>query len=306
MSTGVYGINKVANIDPSKDVELFYHFRPTRNSSDPEFGDKFRKHTNPSELLIQTTYTKTGEPVSDKLTGMFTLNLPLSVFNKKGIYTILITPKRCFTTIADVGILSAFPDIRGVIIDSSKVMDLTPAQMDNTQLVGWRIDYYDSSGNLQDNFKIITSNNFSEAMMDNLSNSSMKSISYRYNDSSNLIFCTVSPSAAPSQKASALPYIGEAGQQIALVNTKFNSQVIEIEFVSNDDDVLATLIGGSQSLNLSSGLLTTYTDDGEILSQVEILQTKSAYTNKPEYNLRLKKNGIIDKSETFGNVFPST
>jgi hypothetical protein len=185
-------------------------------------------------------------------------------------------------------------------------MDLTPAQMDNTQLVGWRIDYYDSSGNLQDNFKIITSNNFSEAMMDNLSNSSMKSISYRYNDSSNLIFCTVSPSAAPSQKASALPYIGEAGQQIALVNTKFNSQVIEIEFVSNDDDVLATLIGGSQSLNLSSGLLTTYTDDGEILSQVEILQTKSAYTNKPEYNLRLKKNGIIDKSETFGNVFPST
>jgi len=304
MAVGVYGINKPANIDPSKDCEIYYHFRPTRNSSDPEFGEKF-KSGNPSELLIQSKYIKQGQPVSDNLIGMFTLNLPLSVFNKKGIYTLLITPKRCFTTIADApAVLSAFPDVRGVIIDSSKVKDLTSAQLDNGNLVGWRIDYYDSGGNLSNNFKIITSNNFAEALMDNLSNSNMKSISYRYNDSSNLIFCTVSPGAAPSQKASALPYIGETGQQIALVNTKFNSLVVEIEFVENDADTLAALTMGSQALNLDKGLLTTYTDDGEILSQVEILQVKSAYTNKAGYNLRIKKDGIIDRAETFDNVMP--
>jgi hypothetical protein len=236
---------------------------------------------------------------------MFTLNLPLTIFNKKGIYTLLITPKKSFTKIADApAVLSAFPDVRGIIIDASNVSDLSPAQMDNGGLVGYRIDYYDTLGNLQDDFKIITSNNFAEAIMDNLSNSNMKSISYRYNDSSNLIFCTVSPSSAPSQKASALPYIGESGQQIAIVNTKFNPQLIEIEFVENDADTLAVYSMGSQALNLDKGLLTTYTDDNEILSQVEIVQVKSAYTNKASYNLRIKKEGIVDRAETFDNVMP--
>jgi hypothetical protein len=306
MSVGVYGINKIANIDPSKDVDLYYHFRPSRNSIDPEFGEKFKHHTNPAQFLIQSKYEKTGEPVSDKLIGMFQLNLPLSLFNKKGIYTILITPKRCFGTISDCpGVLSAFPDVRGVVLDSGKFNDLSASDMANGQLVGWRIDYYDSSGNLQDYFRIVTSNNYAEAVMDNLSSSNMKAISYRYNDSSSLIFCTVSPSSASSQKASALPYIGETGQQIAIVNTKFNSQVIEVEFVENDADTVATLVMGSQALNLDTGILTTYTEDGEILSQVEILQAKSSYTNKGLYNLRIKKAGIIDKSETYNNVMPS-
>ena len=35
--SGVYGTIKPANIDPLKDVEIFYYFRPTRGTTDNNF-----------------------------------------------------------------------------------------------------------------------------------------------------------------------------------------------------------------------------------------------------------------------------
>jgi len=169
-------------------------------------------------------------------------------------------------------------------------------------LCGWRVEYYNNSGQQQDYFKIITSNNYCQSVMDNLSTTSQKSLSYRFTDSSNLIFCTLSPSSATKVKAGVLPYIGTTGEQIALVNTKFNSQLIEIDMVDTDLSMLATMLNGEQALNLDKGLMTTYNPDRTILSQTEIVQVKDGYTNKPVYTLRRNRSNVIDTSESYNNT----
>jgi hypothetical protein len=302
MSIGITGTNRLANININTDVDIFYHYRPTRNATDVTFGDDFKKVGSPTEWLSKSTYEKTNEPINNILGGIYTLNLPMKVFNKKGIYTVLITPKKYFCQIADApAVLSALPDVRGIVLKSD-INGMSTSQMSNMALSGWRVEYYNNSGQQENYFRIITSNNFCQAVMDNLSTTSSKSISYRFTDSANLIFCTLSPSSSSQVKAMLLPYIGETGQQIALVNTKFNSQLIEIDMVDTDLSMIATLLNGNQALNLDKGLMTTYNDDHTILCQTEIVQVKDAYTNKPTYTLRQNRDNIIDKTESWNNT----
>jgi hypothetical protein len=302
MAVGVTGTNRLANIDINTDIDIFYHYRPGRNATDVTFGDDFKKVVNPSEWFNASTYTRTNEPVNNVLNGVYTLNLPVKIFNKKGIYTVLITPRRYYCLIEDApAVLSALPDVRGIVLKTSSI-ELSAPQMANMALSGWRVEYFNISGQQQDNFKIITSNNRCEAVMDNLSQDTMKSISYRLTDNGNLIFCTVSPSSTSQVKATVLPYIGTSGEQIALVNTKFNSQLIEIDMVDTDLSMIATMLSGDQALNLDKGLMTTYNPDHTILSQTEIVQVKDAYTNKPTYTIRRNRTNVVDKSESWNNV----
>ena len=39
---GVYGTVRPANINPQSDVEIFYHYRPTRGTLDDNFGEAFK------------------------------------------------------------------------------------------------------------------------------------------------------------------------------------------------------------------------------------------------------------------------
>jgi len=301
MAVGVTGTNRLANIDITTDIDIFYHYRPGRNATDVTFGDDFKKVVNPSEWFSASTYEKTNEPVNNILNGIYTLNLPVKIFNKKGIYTVLITPRRYYCLIEDVQVLSALPDVRGIVLKSSST-GLSSPQMANMALSGWRVEYFNISGQQQDDFKIITSNNKCEAVMDNLSQVTEKSMSYRLTDNGSLIFCTVSPSSTSHVRANVLPYIGTKDEQIALVNTKFNSQLLEIDMVDTDLSMLATMLSGDQALNLDKGLMTTYNPDQTILSQTEIVQVKDAYTNKPTYTIRRNRTNVVDKSESWNNV----
>ena len=53
--------------------------------------------------------------------GLYTLKLPTNDFGVKGIYTIIIKPIEIRTKIVDSGILSAYPDIKGILFDLSTI-----------------------------------------------------------------------------------------------------------------------------------------------------------------------------------------
>ena len=44
--SGVYGTIRPANIDVLRDVEIYYHYRPTRGTLDEVFGEDFKRLDN--------------------------------------------------------------------------------------------------------------------------------------------------------------------------------------------------------------------------------------------------------------------
>ena len=82
MSNGTYGTIKPSLINPQMDVEIWYHYRPTRNSEDESFKN-FKKIDNVSEMFSNSTCDTTLKDTT--LPGMYNLKLPLTYFNKKGI-----------------------------------------------------------------------------------------------------------------------------------------------------------------------------------------------------------------------------
>ena len=66
-----------------------------------------------------------------------------------------------------------------------------------------------------------------------------------------------------------LPSLGSTGQQIKLVNTKFNPISMEIEMVEHDVQDVVTMLEGDQIRNLDNAIITTFNKDGEIYHQAE-------------------------------------
>ena len=120
-------------------------------------------------------------------------------------------------------------------------------------------------------YRIITSNNRCEPVSQNFNDVSGKGVKYRLNNSSNLIFCTVTPSTAMSFNPNDLPSLGSTndGGFIKLVNTKFNPIALEIEMVEHDVQDVVTMLEGDQIRNLDNALITTFNKDGEIYHQAE-------------------------------------
>ena len=257
MANGTYGIKKPAFIDYN-DVDIFYYYRPNRNSESPDFSE-FKKLD--AEDVFSACYCD-----DEILPGMYDLKLPVDKFGEKGIYTIYIKPKEIVTTIVDVSTLTGnFSNIRGIVINANSVGSLS---VSNGSLVGYRVEYFNNGVRSQD-YRIITSNNFCEGVAQNLNTTTQKSIRYRFNDSSNLVFCTLTPTTAMSFKANALPNIGTTGQEIRLVNTKFNPVCLELEMVEHDEETISTMLEGDQIRNLNAGLITTFDKDGNIYHQAE-------------------------------------
>lgn len=258
MANGTYGTRKPADIT-SNDVDIYYHYRPTRNS-DAEGFSEFRKLDS---SILGTTNATDEEGNSFVLSGLYDLRLPLEQFGSDGIYTIYIKPKEIRTKIIDVSTLAAYPNIRGIVIDTT---ELDGSLKNNGNLVGYRIEYYEG-GTKRSDYRIITSNNKCEPVAQNLNDSSQKGIRYRYNDSSNLMFCTVTPSTSLSFKSSSTPYIGEAMGEIALINTKFNPIMLEVEMTKHDIETISTMLEGNQIRNKDNALITTFSPDGGIYHQ---------------------------------------
>lgn len=254
MANGTYGVKKPAYIT-ADDVEIFYYYRPNRNSESPDF-QAFKKVEDPAAWFSQC-YIENGEEI---LPGMYDLKLPVEEFGKKGIYTIYIKPREINAVIADVSTLTGnFSNIRGIVIENT-------GGWANGDLVGWRVEYFKDDTRLED-YRIITSNNLCEPVSQNMNTVTQKSVRYRFNNSSNLMFCTLTPTAAMSFNQTNLPSLGLTGQKIRLVNTKFNPVALEIEMVDYDEEGIATMLEGDQVRDLNHGIITTFDSDGNIYHQ---------------------------------------
>lgn len=302
-----YGNVKSAFIDPQKDVEIFYHYRPTLNSEDINYRD-FKKIENVNSVFttveIENTAKNTnGDSFPDAiLPGIYNLSLPVNIFGRKGFYTVFIRPKEIYCTITDVGALGAYPDVRGIILDMNNI-DSNRVMFGNDNLVGYRIEYLDTNLKRQDYYRLITSNNFAEPITQNLTSSNTNSNAYRFNESGSLVFLTLSPSTSPSFKASSKPYIGTPNQTIIISNTKFDPVCLRIEICENDFDTIATSIDGNQIRSLDNGLLTTYNEDMEIFRQFDFYTVKDNYNKNAKFEVKKRRTDNIDNSVDAPEIF---
>jgi hypothetical protein len=290
MNRGIYSTKKWALINPINDVEIYYNYQQNRNY-DQTVSMGFTKVSNVADWLNVSTISGGTEI----LPGMFNLKLPLSVFGNKGYYTIYITPRNISTTIVDVSSLAAYPEIKGIVLDRTILPE---------DLEGYRVEYIDTNNvTRMDEFRIITSVGRCEPTVQNLNNSTQKSVRYRYTDTGSLVFCTVTPSSAQSFRPNSTPFIGKVGQQIRLINPKFSPVCVEVEMVDNDIDTLTNYLGGNQTRNLDTGILTTYTmDTNEIFAQYEMSTLKDNYTSRPIFDIKQNKGNDIDFTQSWPTI----
>jgi len=290
-----YGINRAADFNTATDAEIFWSYGENRST----ISSNYIKDDITKFLTAQLAPGSTINPIG----GIYNLKLPLDIFNKVGIYNIYIRPKQIEVNIQDVGVLSAYPNIRGIILKAS---DLIGISQENDALSGYRIEYYNGDGAKVNNlFRIITSNNKCEPINQNIISTNQKSVSYRFNDSSDLLFLTVTPSSATNAKPNVLPYIGNTGTKIILSNTFFNPILVEIELTNNDIETLYTSINGDQIRSLDSGLITTYDKNNNIFNQAEHYIIKETATGTSMYEVKENKTNIDftqDHNTIIGNI----
>jgi hypothetical protein len=237
---------------------------------------------------------------NEVLNGMYDLRLPLDKFNQVGIYTVYIKPKEVKTSIYAVSTLSAYPNIRGIVLN---IAGITNIPTDNGELVGYRVEYIDDNGKREDMFRIITSNNKCEPLAQNMTSVHGNNVSFRFNDNSTLIFCTLTPSTNMSFDSASTPSIGKPGQEIVLINTKFNPIMLEIEITEHDIETLSTMIEGEQLRNLDHGLITTFNEDGEIYHQSDYgTAVDSANNTHHDYKINRGMNINMDEIDVFKDI----
>lgn len=300
MASGTYGIVRPADVLP-EDVQIFYSYSPTRESQGTEL-----RELNPNEVLIPLNNPNNTNTGLEVFGGMYTLKLPVNTFGVKGFYNIIIKPVEIRTTIVDVGVLSAYPDINGLVFDLSTIESRFLPKFENNGLVGYRIEYINpnpTGDNIKLNnfFRVITSNNRSEPVNQNLTDTVQKAIRYRFNDNSTLTFCTVSPSSASNVKPNVLPYIGQPNQNVIITNTFFNPVMIEVEMVEHDIETIAFALFGNQSKSLEDGIYTIYNFNNQIYKQYNLYEVKDQFTGKPLFEVREERNNI-DFSKNFNNI----
>lgn len=300
MATGVYGIVRPADVNPS-DVEITVFYAPNRNSN-----NKKTFKLDSGNLIQNDNPNKTGSGF-EIFGGLYTLKLPLNDFSSKGIYTIVIKPVEIRTTIVDCGILSASPDIKGIILDGSDPnISIFADKFENNGLVGYRIEYLNPNTSstdlkLRNFFRVITSNNRSEPVNQNLTNTNQKSIRYRFNDNSTLVFCTVSPSSESNVTPNVFPFIGQPNQEIIITNTYFNPITLEVEIVEHDIETLAIGLFGNQTKGLEDGIYTIYNFSNDIYKQYNIYEVKDRFTGKPLYEVKQERS-LIDFTKTYNEI----
>jgi hypothetical protein len=292
---GLYGTVRSAYIDPVKDAELFYFYRPNRSTTDEDFT-KFKPLS--ASNLVPSHADGIQGGIEDVLPGMFNLRLPLDVFNDTGIYTVYIRPKEFVTHLTDVSVLADYPEIRGVVLDKGKVGGIT-------DLTGYRIEYFDPSTNERtDRAFIITSCNFCRPIWVSVSDSSSMPKRYQYTDSSaNLLFCTLTPCSYGDYSPNVAPNIGTGVEEkdlVAIVNTKFSPVMIEIEMVEHDAETITTMLEGDTIMDHDRAIMTHYNDNKEIYQQYDFYEQKNSL-GEPLYSVKRKRENI-ESSEDYDNI----
>ena len=307
MSVGTYGIVRPADVNP-EDVEIFYHYTPSRDV----VSNSVLQKLDPTQVLIKVdafTENKSDSDLGNQFQifgGMYTLKLPVDKFSTKGFYTIMIKPIEIRTTIVDVGVLTAYPDTKGLVFDISNVKSSFLNKFENNGLVGYRVEYIDTNTSAADAkinnfFRVITSNNRAEPISQNINNTNQKSIAYRFNDNSTLTFCTVTPSSASNVKSNSFPFIGQPNQKVIITNTFFNPIMIEVEMVQHDIETIAFALFGNQSKSIEDGIYTIYNFNNDIYKQYNLFEIKNQFTGKPLFEVREEKTSI-DFTKNFTTI----
>ena len=300
MATGNYGTVRPADVSVN-DVEMWFHKTASRDDT----TDTVLEALDPTQVLKKVDHPDNPGEIFG---GLYTLKLPTSIFGTKGIYTIVIRPKQIRATIIDCGVLAAKPDVVGVVLDlnDSQIPAANKGSFENGNLVGYRIEYLNTNNTADEKkinnmFRVVTSNNRAEAVSENLSNTTQKALRYRFNDNSTLVFCTITPTSAPSVKPNALPFIGQPGQSVIITNTFFNPVMLEVEMVEHDHETIAYSLYSNQSKSLDDGIYTIYNFDNQIYRQYNLYEVKDKLSGKPLYEIRSEKDNI-DFTKDFDDI----
>jgi hypothetical protein len=298
MATGNYGTIRLADVSPD-DVEIIYNYTPSRDAT-----ENFVLGTiDTANLKPYYNNTQTGGNDNELLGGLYNLTLPTDTFNQLGIYTIMIRPAQIRTKITDCGVLSSLPNVKGIILDINNFPTEFQNKFINQGLVGFRIEYLDSNGaKIANLFRVITSNFYCEPVTQNLTNTIQKSVRYRYSEVvTNLMFCTLSPSASPTNKPTATPNIGVPDQDIIITNTFFNPTMLEVEIVEHDISTLAIALYGNQTKSIEDGIYTIYDTSNNIYRQYNLYEIRDQF-NELLYEVRQDRGDNIDNSKNFDNI----
>jgi hypothetical protein len=299
MSVGNYGTIRPSDVSP-EDVQIVMVYTESRDDT-----QNFVLTTLNAQDVLRPYFNNdtTGGNSVEILGGLYNLKLPADQFNKLGIYTLMIRPAEIRTIITDCGVLSSLPNVKGIVVDLNNVPSEYKNKFVNQGLVGFRVEYLNSDGTKIPNFfRIITSSFYCEPVVQNLTNTSQKSIRYRYVEgSTNLLFCTLSPSSSPTNKPSATPYIGQPNQTIIITNTFFNPITTEIEIVDQDISTLAIALYGNQTKSIEDGIYTIYDANNNIYKQYNLYEIKDQF-NSLLYEVRQDRGENIDFSKAFNNI----
>jgi len=300
MSIGSYGTIRPSDVSP-QDVEIQMVYTPSR-----DITDNYVLTSLDAQSILKPYFNNSetgGNAGVEVLGGLYNLTLPAQQFNALGIYTLYVRPAQIRTTITDCGVLSALPNVKGIVIDLTNV----PVQYQNKfvsqGLVGFRVEYLNADGSKIPNFfRVVTSCFFCEPVVTNEVNTTQKSVRYRYVDgSANLLFLTLSPSSSPSNKPNATPYIGQPSQGIIISNTYFNPISIEVEMVEYDISSLAIALYGNQTKSIDDGVYTIYDSQNNIYRQYNLYEIRDQF-NALLYEVRQSRGGNIDFSKNFTNI----
>ena len=300
MAIGSYGTIRPSDVSP-EDVQIIMNYTPSRDVT-----DNFILTELDAQTLLKPYFNNTetgGNAGVEILGGLYNLTLPAEQFNALGIYTLYLRPAQIRTKITDCGVLSALPNVKGIVIDITNV----PVQFQNKfvpqGLVGFRIEYLNADGSKIPNFfRVVTSSFFCEPVVTNEINTTQKSIRYRYVDgSSNLIFLTLSPSSSPTNKPNATPFIGQPDQSIIISNTFFNPVTLEIDMVEYDISSLAIALYGNQTKSIDDGIYTIYDTENNIYRQYNLYEIRDQF-NALLYEVRQSRGNNIDFSKNFTTI----
>lgn len=297
MSIGTYGTIRPADVNID-DIDIYYNYMPNRYTAN---NDIFK--LNSSDLLEYCYLPENDENSTggeDLLEGLYNLKLPAGIFNKLGIYTLYIKPKKYTTVIVDCSVLSQLPTIKGIILD---VGTLPEKLRSNNALQGYRVEYIDNNGNKMRNVVryVVTSNKVS-VTTENVGNTSQKVQRYKFDDAGSLLFLQLTPSSASDVKPNSTPFIGNVGQTILISNTYFNPLAVEIDLVKNTIDTLSSYVMGEQIKDTQKGIVTHYDDERNITNQYNLYQIKERIDDvTPLFEVKEIRD-TIDTSENFNEV----
>jgi hypothetical protein len=300
MAIGSYGTIRPSDVSPT-DVEIIMNYTATRDVTDSFVLTKLDAQT-----ILRPYFNNSetgGNAGVEVLGGLYNLTLPANQFNALGIYTLYLRPAQIRTTITDCGVLSALPNVKGIVIDVTNVPTQYVNKFVAQGLVGFRIEYLNADGSKIPNFfRVVTSCFFCEPVVTNEVNTTQKAIRYRYVDgASNLLFLTLSPSSSPTNKPNATPFIGQPDQNIIITNTFFNPVTVEVEMVEYDISSLAIALYGNQTKSIDDGIYTIYDSQNNIYRQYNLYEIRDQF-NALLYEVRQSRGNNIDFSKNFTTI----